>query len=106
MGVLHGGPIDVDVIFITESEELFPGELRAIIHDNGVWDSKVMDDVKEEQHSLLGLDHRDRSSLYPLCKLVYGNKQVRMCSLERSDHIEPLDHEWPHDGDRLECLGW
>ena len=25
--------------------------------------------------------------------------------LERSDQIEPLGHEWPSDGDRLECLG-
>ena len=41
-------------------------------------DSKVMDDVKEEQHGLLGLDHGDRSSLYPLCKLVYGDKQVHI----------------------------
>jgi len=67
-----------------------------------------MDDVKEEQHGLLGLDHGDRSSLYPLCKLVFGDKQVRIapgCPLERSDQIEPLDHEWPRDGDRLECLG-
>ena len=67
-----------------------------------------MDDVKEEQHSLLGLDRGDRSSLYPLCKLVYGDKQVRIaprCPLERSDQIEPLDREWPRDGDRLEGLG-
>ena len=67
-----------------------------------------MDDVEEEQHGLLGLDHGDRSSLYPLCKLVYGDKQVRIAPgrpLERSDQIEPPDHEWPHDGDRLECLG-
>ena len=67
-----------------------------------------MDDVKEEQHGLLGLDHGDRPSLYPLCKLIYSDKQVRMAprrSLERSDHIEPPDHERPRDGDRLECLG-
>ena len=104
----HGGLIDVDVVFIAESEELFPGELRAIVRDNGVWDSKAMDDVKEEQHGLLGLDRGDRSSLYPLCKLVYGDKQVRIAPgrpLERSNQIEPPDHEWPHDGDCLECLG-
>ena len=70
----HGGLIDVDVVFIAESEELFPGELRAIVRDDGVRDPKVMDDVKEEQHSLLGLDHGDRSSLYPLCKFVYGRQ--------------------------------
>ena len=103
----HGGPIDSDVVFIVESEELLSGELCAIVRD-GVWDPKAMDDVKEEQHGLLRLDHRDRSSLYPLCKLVYGDKQVRIapgCPLERSDQNEPPDHEWPHDGDRLECLG-
>ena len=27
------------------------------------------------------------------------------CSFERSNHIEPPDHERPRDGDRLECLG-
>ena len=96
VGVCHSGLIDVDVLFIIESEELFPGELRAVVRDNGVWDSKMMNDVKEEQHGLLGLDHRDRSSLYPLCKLVYGDKQVHISprrSLERSDHIEPRYHE-------------
>ena len=61
-------------------EELLSGELRAIVHDDGVWDPKAMDDVKEEQYSLLGLDYEDRSSLYPLCKLVYGDKQVRIAS--------------------------
>ena len=35
-----------------------------------------MDDVEEEQHGLLRLDRRDWLSFYPLCKLVYGDKQV------------------------------
>ena len=105
-GVRDGGPIDPDVVFIIESEELLSGELRAIICD-GVWDPKAMDDVKEEQHGLLGFDHRDWSSFYPLCKLVYGDKQVGVapgCLLKRSIQIEPPDHEGPLDGDHLECL--
>ena len=64
----------------------------------------AMDDVKEEQHGLLRLDHGDWSCLYPLCKLVYGDKQVRIapgCPLDMSDQIEPLDHKRPRDGDRL-----
>ena len=68
-----------------------------------------MDNVKEEQHGLLRLDYGDQSSFYPLCKLVYGDKQVRIAPerpLERSNQIKPLDHERPRDGDRLECLGW
>ena len=47
-GVRHGGPINVDVVCIAESEELFPGELRVVVRDNGVQDSKAIDDVKEE----------------------------------------------------------
>ena len=103
-----GGPIDWDVVFIVEPKELLSGELHAIVRNDGVWDSKVMEDVEEEQHGLLRLDRRDRSSLYPLCKLVYGDMQVRIAPrhpLERSDQIKPLDHEWPCDGDRLEHLG-
>ena len=64
--VRYGGLVDPDVVFIAELEELVSGELRAIVHDDGVWDSKVMDDVEEEQHGLLGLDRRDRLSFYPL----------------------------------------
>jgi len=67
-----------------------------------------MDDVKEEQHGFLGVDCRDRSSLYLLCKLIYSYKQVRIapgCPLERSDQIKPLDYERPRDGDHLERLG-
>ena len=62
----HDGPIDADVVFIVELKELPLDELHAILCDNGVRDSKAMDDVKEEQHGLLGLDRGDWSSLYPL----------------------------------------
>ena len=76
------------MIFITKLEELLPGELCVVVRDDGVRGPKAMDDVKEEQHGLLGLDRGDRSGLYPLCKLVYGDKQVGMArghSLERSN---------------------
>ena len=62
-GVCHDDPINVDVVFIVELEELLPSELLAVVHDNGVWDSKAMDDVKKELHGLLRLDRGDRSSL-------------------------------------------
>ena len=67
-----------------------------------------MDDVEEEQRGLLVLDRGDRPSFYPLCELVYGDKQVGVASgrpLERFDQIEPPHHEWPCGRDRLECLG-
>ena len=47
-GVCHGGPINADVVFIAESEELLFGELRVVVCDDGVGDPKAMDDVKEE----------------------------------------------------------
>ena len=102
-----GIPIDPDVVFIIESEELLSGELRVVVGD-GVLDSKVMDDVEEEQHGLLGLDRGDRSSLCPLFKLVYDDKQVRIFAehpLERSDQIEPLDRKRPRDGGSFGVLG-
>ena len=48
LGVRDGSPIDPDVLFIVESNEFLAGELCAVVHDNGVRDSKAMDDVKEE----------------------------------------------------------
>ena len=70
----YGGPIDEDVIFIIELEELLPSELCAIVRDDGVQDSKAMDDAHEEQHGLLGFDHGNRPSLYPLRELIHGDK--------------------------------
>ena len=70
----YGGPIDADVIFITELEELLIGELRVVVYDDGVWYSKMMDDIEEEQHSLLRFDRGDWSNFDPFRKLVYGDK--------------------------------
>ena len=47
-GVRDSRPIDPDVLFIVESNEFPAGELRAIVCDDGVWYSKMMDDVEEE----------------------------------------------------------
>ena len=73
LGVCDGHPIDPDVLFIAESNEFPAGELRAVVCD-GVWYSKTMDDVEEEQHGLLRFDHGDRTSFDPFRKLVYGDK--------------------------------
>ena len=70
----------MDVLFIAESNEFLADELCAVVCDDGVWDSKMMDDVEEEQHSLLRLDRGDRPSFDPLCELVYGDKQVGVSS--------------------------
>ena len=52
----------------------FPSELRAIVCDNVVQNSKAVDDIEEKLHGLLGFDHGDWPSLYPFHELVYGDK--------------------------------
>jgi hypothetical protein len=52
----YGGSVHTDVVVVAEVQELFSGELRAIVGDNGVRDPKAMDDVGEERHRLLGPD--------------------------------------------------
>ena len=47
-GVCYESPVDMDVIFIVESEELLSSELHVVVRVDGVWDPKAMDDVKEE----------------------------------------------------------
>jgi hypothetical protein len=54
--VRYDGPVHTDVVVLAEVQELFPGELRAIVSDDGIWDSKAMDDICEERHRLLGPD--------------------------------------------------
>ena len=107
-GVRYGGPVHADVMFIAKLEEFLASELCVIVHDDGVRDFEVMDDVEEEQHDLLEFDRGNRSSFYSLCKLVYGDKQVGVALghlFELSNQIESLDYEQPGDGDCLECLG-
>ena len=87
LGVRDGGPIDLDVVFITESKELLSDELRAVIHDDGVWDSKAMDDVEEEQYGLLRFDHGNRSRVGKQVGVALG------CLFEWSNHIKSLDYE-------------
>ena len=103
-----GGPLNPDVLFITESKEFLAGELCAIVRDDGIRYSKAMDDVEEEQHSLLELDHGDRPSFNLFCELVYGDKHVGKAPghlFEWPNQVEPPDREGPRDGDHLECLG-
>ena len=68
-GLHDGGPIDPDVLFIVEPNELLAGEQCAIVCDDGVRYSKAMDDVEEEQHSLLGFDRGYWSSFNPFVNL-------------------------------------
>jgi hypothetical protein len=55
-GVSYGGLVHLDVVVLAEVQELSTCELGAIVGDDGVWDSKAMDDVGEERHRLFGPD--------------------------------------------------
>ena len=58
------------MVSVAKVQELLTSELRAIVRDNGVWDSNSMDDVCKEQHGLFGLDLGDGADLNPLRELV------------------------------------
>jgi hypothetical protein len=54
------------MVVIPEAKELFTGELRALVGDDGVWDPEAVNNVDKEEHRLLRLDLRDWPSLDPL----------------------------------------
>jgi hypothetical protein len=64
----------VDVVFVAELQEFSADELRAVVGDDGIRNPKAVDDIREEQHHLLGLDFGDGASLDPLGELVHGNE--------------------------------
>jgi hypothetical protein len=59
-------PIPCGLVIITEIEQLFTSELRAVVGDDGVWDLEAMHNVDKEEHRLLRFDSCDWSSLDPL----------------------------------------
>jgi hypothetical protein len=69
-------PKDTDVMVVIEIQEPLASELGASVHDDAVRNPEAMDDVGEEQHSLLRLDAGDGSGLDPLGKFVDGDEQV------------------------------
>jgi hypothetical protein len=76
--VSHGDPVHPDVVILAEVQELFAGELGAVVGDDGVWDPKTMDDVGEERHRLFGPDAVQGPDLDPLGEFIDGNQEVRV----------------------------
>jgi uncharacterized membrane protein YdcZ (DUF606 family) len=50
--VCDGHPIHADIVVITKLQEFLAGELGAIVDNDGVEQSKPVDDVSEERRSL------------------------------------------------------
>jgi len=63
-------------MLVAEVQELFAGELSAVVSDDDVGDPKPVDDVGEEKDGLLGVDVGDGSSLDPFGEFVNGYQQV------------------------------
>jgi hypothetical protein len=92
---------------VAEVQELFAGELRAVVGDNDVGYPEPVDNVGEEEDSLLGADVCDGSSLDPFGEFVDGYQQMGVPScrlLERAYEVETPHCEWLGDGDQLESM--
>jgi len=97
----------MDVMPVAEVQELFAGELSAVVGDDDVGDPKPVDDVREEKDGLLGVDVHDGSSLDPFGEFIDGHQQMCVPScrfLERPYEVETPHREWPRDRDHLEGM--
>ena len=64
------GPIDPNVVSITEIQELLPGEVSSVVSDDTVGNAEPVDDVEEELDCLFRTDVGDGHGLYPLGEFV------------------------------------
>jgi hypothetical protein len=90
---------------VAEIQKIFTSELGAVVRDDTVGDPKAMDDVSEEEHSLLGPDAGDGAGLDPLGEFVDCDEQVGEAAsrpFQRSDKVEPPNGKRPCDGDGLQ----
>ena len=66
----------IGVVSVIEVQELFAGELSAVVSDDDVGNPKPVDDVGEEKDGLLRADVRDGSSLDPFGEFIDGHQQM------------------------------
>ena len=80
------------MVVIAECQELTTGELCPVVDDDGIWDSEPVDDIRKEQHCLLGFDLGDWTSLDPFGEFVDGYEQMGIapgCLLQRPNLVQP-----------------
>jgi len=63
-------------MLIAEVQELFVGELSAVVGDDDIGNPEPVDDVGEEKDGLLGTDVGDGSSLDLFGEFVDGHQQM------------------------------
>jgi hypothetical protein len=97
----------MDVMAVAEIQKLFTSELGVVVRDDTVGDPKAMDNIGEEEHSLLGPDAGDRAGLDPLGEFVDCNEQVgeaACCPFQGSDEVEPPNSKRPCDRNGLQSM--
>ena len=53
------GPVNPDAVFVTEVQELLPGEVSSMVSDDTVRNAKPIDDVEEELDCIFRVDVGD-----------------------------------------------
>ena len=95
------------MIPVAEVQELFAGELSAVVGDDDIGNPKPVDDVGEEKDGLLRADVSDGLSLNPFGEFVNGYQQMGVSScrfLERPHEVKTPHREWSRDRDDLEGM--
>jgi hypothetical protein len=87
------------VVVVAKLQEFSIGKLGDIVGDDGVRQSKPVDDVCENGHGLLCPKICDWACLDPLGEFVHGNQQVGVaCFSQGPDDVQPPHGERPCDG--------
>jgi hypothetical protein len=97
------------VVVVAKLQELSAGKLGAIVGDDGVQHSKLVDDVCEKRHGLLCYEICDWACLNPFGELVHDNQQVGVAPGRLSqgpDDVQPPHGERPCDGYGLQGMSW
>src|SRR3954466_1072376 len=80
-------------------------KICTVVGDDAVWHAISAYDVGDESDCSRTIQLLDRTSFYPLGKLIYGHQ--KMCHatsscLERTNHIQTPNHKWPCNWYRLQ----
>jgi hypothetical protein len=96
-----GCPVHADVVFVAKFQEFSGGKLGAIVGDDGVWHSELVDDVGEEGHGLLYPEVHDWACLNPHGEFVHDDQQMGVapgCLRKGPMMSSPPHGEYPRDG--------
>jgi hypothetical protein len=88
----YDSPIHADVVVVAKLQEFSAGKLGAIVGDDGVRHSKLVDDVCEKRHGLFCSEICDWVCLDPFGELVYDDQRVGVapgCLSQGPDDVQP-----------------